>query len=354
MKRSTAQKVLRAKRAELRPIVFRHNQLQILDQTQLPHRICYRNLKNYQAVAKAIKTLQVRGAPLIGVTAAFGLALEAIRQKSRKDLKTHLTKVARILKQTRPTAVNLAWAIDRCTHRIIKTPRTKVPQILINEAKKIYQEEERSSWAIGRFGAKLVKKNCQIVTICNTGKLAAPGLGTALAVIYIAANQGKNPQVYICETRPLLQGARLTALELKQAGIPNVLITDNMIGTVANQIDLFLVGADRIAANGDTANKIGTLTLAIIAHYFQKPFYVVAPLSTFDLTRPNGKAIPIELRTEKEVTTIQGKPIAPKGTKVYNPAFDITPSKLITGFVTDKGIVYPPYAENIARIKNKM
>jgi len=333
----------------LKPVVFQHNRLKILDQTKLPHRICYRNLENYQAVVKAIKTLQVRGAPLIGVTAGFGLAVEAIRQKSRKNLKAYLTKVAEILKQTRPTAVNLAWAIDRCLSTIW-VKQAKIPEVIINEAKKIYEEEEKASWAIGEIGANLVKKNSKIMTICNAGKLAAPGLGTALAIIYIAQSQGKNPQVYVCETRPLFQGARLTAFELNQAGIPTILITDNMIGTVAEEIDLFLVGADRIAANGDTANKIGTLTLAIVAKYFQKPFYVAAPFSTFDLTKPNGKAIPIELRDEKEVTTIQGRLIAPAGVKAYNPAFDITPGELITGFITEKGIIYPPFAKNIASV----
>jgi methylthioribose-1-phosphate isomerase len=333
----------------LQAIEFRDNQLKIIDQTQLPGRICCRTLKNYHEVANAIKTLQIRGAPLIGVAAAFGLALEAKNcVKQPADCLRKLTKVAKILKQTRPTAVNLSWAIERI-ERIIRLnlPPEQMSQAVITEAQKIYQEEVERSFAMGRIGTKLIKKNSCILTICNAGKLAAPGLGTALSVVYTAATMKKNPLVYVCETRPLLQGARLTAFELIQAGINTVLITDNMVGSVASQVDLILVGADRIAANGDTANKIGTLTLAITARHFKIPFYVVAPVSTFDLTKPNGKAIPIEIRDSNEVTTIRSQRIAPKGVMVYNPAFDITPGKLITGIITDKGIVYPPYHKSI-------
>lgn len=336
---------------DLPPVFFQNNRLSILDQTQLPQKIVYQNLKNYRAVIKAIKTLQVRGAPLIGVTAAFGLALEAQKyaRSNTKSLRQHLQKVAEKLRQARPTAVNLTWAIKRCQKRIETTPDDQLSEAVLDEAQKIYQEEERNSLTIGKIGAKLLKRNSCLLTICNTGKLAAPGLGTALSVIYTAQQQGKNPLVYVCETRPLLQGARLTIFELQQAGISTILITDAMASTIAASVDLFLVGADRIAANGDTANKIGTLTLAIIASYYQKPFYVVAPCSTFDLTKPNGAAIPIELRNEQEVITIQGKRIAPKNTCAYNPAFDITPNQLITAFITERGIIHPPFRQNIKK-----
>jgi len=333
------------------PVTFHNNRLIILDQTQLPRRIRYLNLKNYRAVAQAIKTLQVRGAPLIGVTAAFGLALEAQNcSKSDQRCLSHLRKAAKFLKQARPTAVNLSWAIDRCLQKAASVSSSQIKKTVIKEAAKIYHEEEARSFAMGRFGAKLLKKNGRVITICNAGKLAAPGLGTALAVIYTAFAQKKNPLVYVCETRPLLQGARLTAFELTQTGIPTILITDNMVGTVASQVDLFLVGADRIAANGDTANKIGTFTLSIIAKYFKIPFYVVAPTSTFDLTKPDGKAIPIEIRSSAEVTTIQNLRITPKEVMVFNPAFDVTPNSLITGFITDKGIIYPPFQKSIKKV----
>lgn len=333
------------------PVTFDNNRLIILDQTQLPRRIRYLNLKNYRAVAQAIKTLQVRGAPLIGVTAAFGLALEAQNcPKSGKPCFSHLSQAAKFLKQARPTAVNLSWALDRCLKRAMSVPSNQIKKTVIEEAKKIYREEEAHSFAMGKFGAKLLKKNARIITICNAGKLAGPGLGTALAVIYTAFAQKKNPLVYVCETRPLLQGARLTAFELTQAGVTAVLITDNMVGTLASQVDLFLVGADRIAANGDTANKIGTFTLSIIAKYFKIPFYVVAPISTFDLTKPNSKAIPIEIRDPREVTNLQNLRIAPKDMIVYNPAFDITPNNLITGFITDRGIIYPPFQKSIKKV----
>ncbi len=334
------------------PVIFHKNHLKILDQTQLPEHIVYRKLKNYQAVANAIKTLQVRGAPLIGVTAAFGMALTAQNclnsLKQTRDCLRQLSKAAKILKHARPTAVNLSWAIERIELIMTKNlPSTQMVNTIIKEAKKIYQEEEERSLAMGRFGAKLIKKNSRILTICNAGKLAAPGLGTALAPIYIAFAQKKNPLVYVCETRPLLQGARLTTFELNQTGIHTILITDNMVGSIASQIDLFLVGADRIAANGDTANKIGTLSLAIIARYFKKPFYVAAPVSTFDFNKPNGDSIPIELRNGDEVKTIRDQKIVPKGIMVYNPAFDITPNNLITSFITDKGIIFPPYRKSL-------
>lgn len=337
------------------PVIYQKNHLKILDQTQLPERIIYLKLRNYQAVANAIKKLQVRGAPLIGVTAAFGMALTAQNclncLKQTRDCLRQLSRAAKTLKQARPTAVNLSWAIERIERILVKKlPPIQMVNAVIEEAKKIYREEEERSSAMGRFGTKLIRKNYKILTICNAGKLAAPGLGTALAPIYIAFAQKKNPLVYACETRPLLQGARLTTFELNQAGIRTILITDNMVGSIASQIDLFLVGADRIAANGDTANKIGTLSLAIIARHFKKPFYVAAPVSTFDFNKPNGNSIPIELRDGNEVKIIRGQKIVPKGTKVYNPAFDITPNNLITGFITDKGIIYPPYRKSFKKL----
>lgn len=328
---------------------FAHNSLVILDQTQLPQKTCYLRLKDYQEVISAIKSLKIRGAPFIGIAGAYALAIEAIRKRPNK--RAYLKQVAQKIKAARPTAVNLAWAVKRLLS-IINNPQIddhNLPSLLISEAIKIHLDEQSNSYKIGLWGANLVKDGDTIMTICNTGWLAAPGIGTALGVIFTAHKQKKNIKVYVLETRPLLQGARLTTFELLKAKIPCTLITDNMMARVMEQIDLVLVGADRIAQNGDTANKIGTLTLALTAHYYRVPLYVVAPSSSFDLTRSNGKEIPIELRNRKEVIYCGRQQVAPNNIEVYNPAFDITPNNLITGFIMEKGIIRPPFLRNIAR-----
>ncbi len=328
---------------------YKQNQLTILDQTRLPNKATYLQLKTYQQIIAAIKELKIRGAPLIGVAGAYGLALASL--KKPLNYRSYLRKVANEIKSARPTAVNLSWAIDRLLP-IINNPKISGNELsgaLISEAIKIERTEQDNSYRIGKIGAQLIKDNMTILTICNTGWLAVPGIGTALGIIYTAHRQGKNLKVYVLETRPLLQGARLTAFELAQAKIPYTLITDSMIGSVMSKVNVVLVGADRIARNGDTANKIGTLTLAITAHYYQVPFYVVAPFSSFDLSIKSGKEIIIEERDKKEILYFQNHLIAPKQTNIYNPAFDITSSKLITGIITEKGIIYPPYIKNIRK-----
>jgi methylthioribose-1-phosphate isomerase len=340
------------KQAKNSAVRFIKNRLVIIDQTALPEKIIYRRLNNYRQVALAIKKLAVRGAPLIGVAAAYGLAIESLRRNiSRKQL----LRSAKQLKSARPTAVNLTWAINRRA-RIINNPEiadNKLTAALISEAKRIDQQEHDHSHRIGEIGARLVKNNMTIMTICNTGWLAAPGIGTALGVIYTAHKQGKKINVLVLETRPLLQGARLTAFELDQAKIPYTLITDNMMASMMNKVDIVFAGADRIARNGDTANKIGTLTLAITANYYEKPFYVVAPSSTFDLTLTSGKEITIEQRDKKEVIYFHRQMTAPKNARASNPAFDVTPHKLITGIITEKGILKPPFKKTITAIKNE-
>ncbi|MEO0132271.1 MAG: S-methyl-5-thioribose-1-phosphate isomerase [candidate division WOR-3 bacterium] len=339
-----------------RALRYTKNQLIILDQSingGLPNNPTYRELKSYEAVITAIKELKIRGAPLIGVAGAYGVALAAATIKPLS--KEKLSAIAQEIGAARPTAVNLSWAIARML-KIITDPEVEIkrlPQLLLKEAKNIEAEEAGRSRAIGKIGAELIKDNSKIITICNTGWLASPGIGTALGVIYTAHRQGKKLKVYVLETRPLLQGARLTAYELKCAKIPYVVITDNMIGSVMNQIDIVLVGADRIARNGDTANKIGTLSLAIVARYFKVPFYVVAPTSTIDVTKKTGQEIPIEYRSEFEVKMLNERYIAPHDAQVYNPAFDVTPHDLIAGIITERGIYYPPFIKSLSRLSNE-
>lgn len=331
-------------------IKFNGNSITILDQTKLPNTVKYQQLKTYQDVIDAIKQLKVRGAPLVGVAGAYGLALAAVKRVSNP--RAYLKRVARKMRDARPTAVNLSWAIDRML-KIINDPKitdSNLSKRLIQEAKKIETEEQNNSYQIGKIGARLIENKMTIMTICNTGRLAAPGIGTALGIICTAHMQGKNIKVYVLETRPLLQGARLTAFELTKAKIPYTLITDNMMGAVMNRTNIILVGADRIARNGDIANKIGTLTLAITAKYFKVPFYVVAPSSSFDLTILTGKDIVVEERNPSEVRYIKNQLITPKSANVYNPAFDITPHNLITGIITEKGILTPPFDKSIKNI----
>jgi methylthioribose-1-phosphate isomerase len=331
-----------------RAVEFDGVRLRIIDQTLLPHRTKYLYPRSAAEVAEIIKRLAVRGAPAIGVAAAYGLAVEAKRLPDA-NLRRGLAAAADMLVAARPTAVNLKWAVVRVMSRA--NARRLTPDALrraaTEEAKRIEAEEVERSLAMARHGAKLLKTNAVVLTICNTGALAAPGMGTALGVVIQAHLDGKKPQVYACETRPLLQGSRLTTLELLRAKIPVTLIADSAAASVIDKCDIVLVGADRIAANGDTANKVGTRMLAALARAARKPFYVVAPTSTFDLATPDGGGIVVEERDGEEVRSFAACRAAPKGVPIFNPAFDVTPARLITGFITDRGILRPPFRKAI-------
>lgn len=306
-----------------------------LDQRQLPHHVRYERARTVDELESAIKTLAVRGAPCIGVFGGFGAALLMRSVSGEAELAAALAR----LRGARPTAVNLAWAVDRV--RAAADP--------LEEAHAIAREQIAIDAAIGENGLELVPKGARILTHCNTGPLATAGGGTALAVIIAAQRAGKKPQVFVDETRPLLQGSRLNYLELTQAGVDAVLQPDSAaaIAMARKGIDFVIVGADRIVRNGDTANKIGTYGLAILAAHHGIPFYVAAPRSTFDPSIETGEAIPIEERSPDEVTGFGGVRVAPEGAAVYNPAFDVTPGRLITAFVTEHGILRPPYGESI-------
>ncbi|MCX6842290.1 MAG: S-methyl-5-thioribose-1-phosphate isomerase [candidate division WOR-3 bacterium] len=332
-----------------RAVSFERGRLRILDQTQLPHRVTYLYPTKAADVVAVIKRLAVRGAPAIGVAAAYGMAVEAGRLPDR-NLRSGLERAARMLVAARPTAVNLKWAVVRVMQSVsvrAMSPEEKRRAVLA-EAQRIETEEVERSLAIARHGAKLLPKNAEVLTICNTGALAAPGMGTALGVIFQAHIDGKRPHVYACETRPLLQGSRLTTLELQRARIPVTLIADSAAASVIDRCDVMLVGADRIAANGDTANKVGTRMLATLARAARKPFYVVAPSSTFDSATRTGQQIVVEQRDGEEVRAFAGCRAAPARTVVFNPAFDVTPARLIAGFITDRGILKPPFRKNVS------
>ena len=347
-----------------RAVEFTGSRLRILDQTLLPHRTRYLYPKSAAEVAAIIKQLAVRGAPAIGVAAAYGLAIEARRLPDR-GLLERLQAAADVLVAARPTAVNLKWAVVRVMQSVsvrglsplspgksVFRPLSPVSlrRAVLYEARKIEAEEIARSLAMARYGAKLLKQNAIVLTICNTGALAAPGMGTALGVVFQAHLDGKKPSVYVCETRPLLQGSRLTTLELQRAKIPVTLIADSAAASVIDWCDVVLVGADRIAANGDTANKVGTRTLALLARAARKPFYVVAPSSTFDLATPTGQEIVVEERDGEEVRAFAGCRAAPRNVPVYNPAFDVTPARLVTAIITDCGVVRPPFRKTIRRL----
>jgi methylthioribose-1-phosphate isomerase len=306
-------------------------------------------------VAEAIKTLRIRGAPLIGIAAAYGLALcsQTIEAKSQAQFLKELRRIAEALASTRPTAVNLRWAIDRMT-ALAEAGKdvASIKSALVMEAKAIHEEEREATRRLSRFGAELIKDGFTILTHCNAGSLATGGYGTALGVIKAAKEQGKKINVIATETRPLLQGARLTAWELMQDGIPVTLITDSMAGHFLSRqmVNCVIVGADRIAANGDTANKIGTYTLAVLANENNVPFYVAAPLSSIDRSVPSGDRIPIEERPPEEVTHIQGIPVAAPGVQVANPAFDVTPHRYVSAIVTEQGILRESYQANLASL----
>lgn len=312
--------------------------LKILDQTKLPQKVSYRQIRNHYELLRAIRGLQIRGAPLIGVASAYGVALEAVRIK--KDLKRRLLSVINDLRKARPTAFNPFFILKRMEEILkLDLPEEELRLRLLEEAAKIEKEEREKCEKIGTHGAQLLKDGAKVLTICNTGFLATPGIGTALGIIYKAKEEGKRIKVFVCETRPLLQGARLTTWELQKRGVETFLITDGMVGKVMGDIDIVLTGADRIARNYDFANKVGTLTLAICASYYKKPFYCAAPTSTIDLSLQDGSEIAIEERGEEEVLTCLGRRIAPKGIKVLNPSFDITPHQLLTGLITEEGII---------------
>ena len=323
--------------------------VRLLDQSRLPERVEFLDCRDYRAVADAIRELKVRGAPAIGVTAALGVALGA-QAISCADFPSFSHAVGAIcdhLAATRPTAVNLFWAIERMKKKLASLagqPIASAKASLITEAQAILEEDIALCKAMGKHGAVLIKDGQTVLTHCNAGALATAGYGTALGVIRAAWEQGKKIQVIADETRPVLQGARLTAWELMQDQIPVTLITDNMAGSLMRQgkIQLCVVGADRIAANGDVANKIGTYSVAVLAKAHGIPFYVAAPYSTIDLKTKTGADIPIEQRNPLEVTTIHGShPVAPTGVAVYNPAFDVTPAELITGIITERGVFKP-------------
>lgn len=324
----------------------------LIDQTRLPMDLIYERIATVEAMFQAIKILKVRGAPAIGIAAAFGLYI-AIRTfpetGSLHDFSTMLEKNSDYLADSRPTAVNLFWALNRMKARakvlLEVSGVAGAKKGLFEEAVAILEEDRAMGRAIGEHGAKLLADATTILTHCNAGGLATAEYGTALAPVYVAAEQGKFFTVYADETRPLLQGSRITAFELKQAGIPVTVLCDNMaaMAMTKKNIDAVIVGADRITANGDTANKIGTYGVALLAKAHRIPFYVAAPSSTFDLARKTGDEIPIEERDELEVTCGFGKRTAPQGIGVFNPAFDVTPAELITAFVTEKGVIRPPY-----------
>ncbi len=339
-------------------IAWQDSDIVMIDQRKLPAAEVYVTCRSVNAVAKAIKTMVIRGAPAIGVCAAMGLALGAERSKATgtKQFTTEFQRNCDLLAATRPTAVNLFWAIERMKRSFSDGALAgeSVDQLkarLRVEADRIHDDDLASCRAIGAHGATLVPAEARILTHCNAGALATAGYGTALGVIRAAVAAGKKVRVLADETRPFLQGARLTAWELVKDGIDTTVITDNMAGALmrAGDIDLVVVGADRIAANGDTANKIGTYTVAVLAREHGIPFYVAAPWSTIDLATPDGDAIPIEERTAREVTHLGAIQLAPEGAHVRNPSFDVTPNKFITAIITERGIFRPPFADTLAQ-----
>ena len=331
--------------------------LRLIDQTRLPMEFVEIDCLEVPAVWEAIKTLRVRGAPAIGIAAAYGAVIGA-RSQGREDRAGILRALALAtahLRTSRPTAVNLFWALDRMDACMASVEQCDGPAILdhlLNEARKIDEEDRAMCRAIGQHGARLVDPGQGILTHCNAGGLATADYGTALAVVFAAHEQGTPLRVFADETRPLLQGARLTAWELKRRGIPVTVICDNMAAQVMKEgkVQMVVVGADRIASNGDTANKIGTYGVALLAKAHGIPFYVAAPSSTFDMSIPDGTAIPIEQRDPREITHGFGRQTAPDGVDVYNPAFDVTPAELIAGIITEKGIIRPVDHETISNI----
>ena len=337
------------------PIEWLVDRVRIIDQTRLPHEEVYLELDDYRGIASAIKGLKVRGAPAIGIAGAYAVALgaEKIHATSKDDFLKNLESIIDTMAATRPTARNLFFALERMKKAAATGKNLPdIKKALIEEAVKIHKEEADATRHLSLFGAELLKDGWTVLTHCNTGPLATSGYGTALGVIITAYKQGKKIKVLADETRPLLQGARLTAWELKKASVPVTLITDSMAGYFmrGGKVDCVITGADRIAANGDTANKIGTYTLAVLAKENRIPFYIAAPVSTIDISLKTGDKIPIEERKVEEVTHFQGIRITPEGIAAANPAFDVTPHKYITAIITDKGIIKEPYLEGIKKL----
>ena len=332
----------------------------MLDQRLLPERETYNLYDDYQGVAEAIKTMVIRGAPAIGVAAAMGIALaaRAVPATDFDEFTGNMEPAFALLASTRPTAVNLFWALDRMRRRLEGLKGEEIGAIreaLVAEALAIHSEDVETNRRIGKLGASLIDDGDTVLTHCNAGALATAGYGTALGVIRAAVEAGKKVDVIADETRPFLQGARLTAWELHKDGIPVTVITDNMAGSLMAKgtIQKTVVGADRIAANGDVANKIGTYSVAVLAWRHNIPFYIAAPLSTIDMTLSDGTGIPIEQRAPDEVTHIGERRIVPQGVPVKNPAFDVTPNELVTAIITEKGIAKPPYAESLTKLFEK-
>jgi methylthioribose-1-phosphate isomerase len=324
----------------------------MIDQTRLPREIVFVTCRSYVDVADAIRNMIIRGAPAIGVAAAMGVAIGALHSA---DLAADMPVICETLAKTRPTAVNLFWAIDRMKRlyeSLRHLPIEEIRERLVAEAQSVREEDIAINHAIGNFGAPLVPDGKTVLTHCNAGALATAGFGTALGVIRAAVLQGKKIDVFADETRPFLQGARLTAWELQRDGIETTLITDNMAGHFlkSGRIGCAVVGADRIARNGDVANKVGTYGVAVLAKENGVPFYVAAPISTLDLTLASGDEIPIEERAPAEVTHVQGVHVAPDGIKVANPAFDVTPNRYVTAIITEKGVAFPPFEESLSRL----
>ena len=342
----------------MRPLEFKDGVLKLIDQTKLPTELVYVECRTYKEVAASIVDMIIRGAPAIGVTAAYGIAIGAgsVNTESNVVFYKELEEICSVMRNTRPTAVNLFWAVERMRKKALEYKESSVRDIktaLVDEASKMDLEDVATNRRIGFHGNELIRDGFTILTHCNAGALATCDYGTALGVIRAAHDSGKNIKVYADETRPYLQGARLTAWELQQDGIPVTLICDNMAGHFmkAGAIDCVIVGADRIALNGDTANKIGTYSVAVLAKENNIPFYVAAPLSTIDFSIATGDSIPIEERKAEEVTHIRGIQVAPDGISVANPAFDVTPDRYITAIITEKGVIYPPFDVNIVKLK---
>ena len=341
-----------------KPIEWTANGVVMLDQRRLPNEVIHHTYTDFREVAAAIKDMVIRGAPAIGVAAAMGVALGVQRSGARtlKELRAEFPDICRTIAQTRPTAVDLFWAVERMTRRFEQLSSEDasldaVRQAMVSEARAIHAEKRATDEAMGRFGAELMPAAGQVMTQCNAGALATAGIGSALGVIRVAIEQGHKLSVLVPETRPYLQGARLTAWELHEGGVPLTLITDNMVGHFmkTGKVNAVVVGADRIAANGDTANKIGTYQIAVLAHEHRVPFYVAAPVSTFDLTISSGELIPIEERSAEEVTHLRGVRIAPD-VPAAHPAFDVTPARLISAIICERGVAREPYTESLARL----
>jgi len=331
--------------------------VRFIDQTKLPTEESYVTCTTYQQVADVIRNMVVRGAPAIGVSAAMGIALGLKNSSAENvgELKKDLDQICRVIGETRPTAVNLFWAIRRMQDKfetLRVRPLAQIKQAMIEESQRMHAEDIAANQAMGRHGATLMPASGGVLTHCNAGALATAGYGTALGVIRAAVEQGKKIHVYADETRPFLQGSRLTAWELMKDGIPTTVISDNMAGAMMMQgkIGAVVVGADRIAANGDVANKIGTYTVAVLAKEHGIPFYVAAPISTVDLATADGSGIPIEQRNAKEVSHIAGKQMVPDGVGIENPAFDVTPAKYVAAIITERGIARAPYGESLRRL----